>query len=167
MSNNQVINFNGAYICCQDASMNRLNRRAPNIINMQSQSLTVGRRTLQPIGNQERIVLAQGLSMVKCNTSYAFEYSNKHSGEVIIFIITDSPAYGSFKKLIQRGIVLKDQGLYQAYIQNGVVCVKSENELKVYKQGESNLVPITDPIIDPLDGPDSIIDPIEAPDNVG
>ena len=166
------INYAGGYICCQGAGLGRLDRRSKNIFNMQSEPLGVGRYTYPSLSNNTRIEIVSGLSMVKCNVAYAFEYSNKYPNDVIIFLLTEVPALGQFAKLKARGIVLKDYGLYWVYTQNGGLYVKSFEDRKKYTLSESNLVPVTDPIV-PITDPEPTVtiqtpnDPIAGPDNAG
>ena len=142
-----------AYIVCQNASMIRLNKRAPVIINMKNDSLSVGRREIKPVKRSQIVSLAMGLFATKCNSAQAIELILKQAGEFAVLIITDTPTVDQFQKLSAgKCIALKEQGLYQVYSENGNVMVKDENNRRVFRQGQSNIVPRTNPIEDPSKG---------------
>lgn len=134
------------YIVCPQSAMIRLDRRSPNIINMLSEGLSITRRVVAPLQASEIVALGNVIVFHDLS-SKAVELVYKNRDKVVVVVLNDTPNVSQLTKLqYAHCIVLKNEGLYQVYRQGNEVCVKAENECRVYKQGDTNVVPVTNPI---------------------
>lgn len=142
--------FDSGYIVCQNSAMIRLNRRSPVIINMLSTDLALDRRVIKPLPANQIETLTIGQFVFHAVSSKAVEYLGKFRGDFAVVILDDTPTVSQLSKLKAASwIVLRNSGLYHMYNQDNEFYVKAENENKVYKQGQTNVIAKTNPIEPP------------------